>query len=434
MKAAGETPGWMNGSTNSGPSQRTGPTRAGISSTRRLSVAAVGAGWAVFVIANAQRIDVVPFFDRLRVVYHVDYAGVGALLSAYLLGYVLAQVPMGLAADNLPTRRVTIGGLAIMTIVSGLFAVTRQYWLAVLLRFCMGLSGAALYSSTVKQLLGAAPSRGAAMGLLQSGAGAGVVVGLLGLPLLDQAIGLWPAFLLLAAATGLTCVFAGACLPGAAPARRRAGSMSQQIAGVVRDRCFRYIATCNALTLFGVYGITAWVPTYLIDDFQMRRAAAGGVAALINVGLAIASPVSGALSDRLGACAPVVIAGVSALAAAFALLAVVHNVAGVIVSAVVAGLGIALTLPILTTMTTDMFGVARAGVAISLNIAVSQIASTISGVLFGMLLDATGSFRLLWSVGLAVVLAALLPAGFLRGYEAAGATPGACDVAAEKPG
>src|SRR5579875_642044 len=379
---------WMNGSTDSRP-----PERAGAAPMRRLSVAAVGAGWAVFVIANAQRIDVVPFFDRLRAAYHVDYAGVGGLLSAYLLGYVLAQVPMG---------------LAVMAAVSGLFALTRQYWLAMCLRFCMGLSGAALYSSTVKQLLGAAPSRGTAMGLLQSGAGAGVVVGLLGLPLLDQVIGLWSAFLLLAAATGLTCVFAGASLPGTDPARRRAASMSQQVASIVRDRCFRYIAACNALTLFSVYGITAWVPTYLIAEFHLRSAAAGGVAALINVGLAVTSPATGAVSDRLGARAPVVTAGVGALAAAFALLAAVHRVAGVVASAVVAGLGIALTLPILTTMTTDMFGVARAGVAISLNLAVSQVASTISGVLFGLLLDATGSFRLLWTVGLAVALAALV--------------------------
>jgi len=134
------------------------------------------------VIANAQRIDVVPFFTGLRVDYGVDYAGVGALLSAYLLGYVLGQVPMGLAADNLPTRRVTVAGLALMVVTSGLFALTREYWLAMLWRFLMGISGAALYSSTVKQLLTVAPSRGTAMGVLQSGAGAGMIVGLVGLP------------------------------------------------------------------------------------------------------------------------------------------------------------------------------------------------------------------------------------------------------------
>ncbi|HLJ62176.1 MAG TPA: MFS transporter [bacterium] len=392
---------------------------------RRLNVAALGAGWAVFVIANAQRIDVVPFFGRLRSYYHVDYTGAGGLLSAYLLGYVMAQVPMGLAADNLPTRRVTLTGLALMTVTSGLFALTHQYWLAMLLRFLMGISAAALYSSTVKQLLGVAPSRGTAMGLLQSGAGTGVVVGLLGLPLLDQVIGLWPAFLALTAATAVTDVYAAACLPPVGQRGPAAGTMAQQVGGIVRDRYFRYIASCNALALFSVYGITAWVPTYLQTEFRFSGAAAGGVAALINVGLAVASPATGALSDRLGVRGPVVIAGVGTLVLAFALLVGVPSPAGVIASAVIAGLGIALTLPILTTMTTDVFGVRRAGVAISLNLAVSQVASTISGVLFGFLLDATRSFHLVWSVGLAVAVVGLVPAALLRAREAAGAVAGA---------
>src|SRR5436309_2760190 len=88
---------------------------------------ALAAGWAVFLIANAQRIDVVPFFNELRATYGVDYAGVGALLSAYLLGYVAAQIPAGLAADNLPTRRVTLAGLGAITLTSLLFAVVNRY-------------------------------------------------------------------------------------------------------------------------------------------------------------------------------------------------------------------------------------------------------------------------------------------------------------------
>ncbi|HLN12454.1 MAG TPA: hypothetical protein VK587_04655, partial [bacterium] len=85
---------------------------------------------------------------------------------------------------------------------------------------------------------------------------------------------------------------------------------------------------------------------------------------------------------------------------------------------------------ILTTMTTDAFGVRRAGVAISLNLAVGQVASTISGVLFGALLDATHSFPLLWTVGGAVAAAGLGPAMLLQARErtmasAAGSSGGA---------
>jgi len=389
-------------------------------SARRLNVAALGAGWAVFVAANAQRIDVVPFFTDLRSYFHVDYTGVGALLSAYLLGYVLAQVPMGLAADNLPTRRVTVTGLALLAVTSGLFALTRQYWVAMLLRFLMGVSGAALYSSTVKQLLGIAPSRGTAMGVLQSGAGMGMVVGLFGLPLLAQVAGLWPAFLALTAGTAATCVYAAVCLPAVATRAVATESAAQQVGGVLRDRYFLLISSSNALALFGVYGITAWIPTYLQNEFHFGSAAAGAVAASINVGLAVASPATGVISDRLGVRSPVVFTGISTLVASFVLLILVHRALAVVVSAVVAGVGIALTLPIMTTMTTEVFGVERSGVAISMNLAVAQVASTISGVLFGFLLDATGSFRLLWTVGALVCALGLVPAGLLCARERAG--------------
>ncbi len=380
----------------------------------------------MFVIANAQRIDVVPFFNDLRPYYDVDYTGVGALLSAYLLGYVLAQVPMGLAADNLPTRRVTLSGLALIAVTSGLFALTRQYWSAMLLRFLMGVSGAALYSSTVKLLLGIAPSRGAAMGVLQSGAGTGMIVGLFGLPLLAQVVGLRPAFLAVAAASAAALAYAAICLPSAAERRAAAGTIGQQVGDIMRDRYFVYLASCSFLALFSAYGIMAWLPTYLRSDFRFTSAAAGAVTSLLNVGLAVASPWAGALSDRFGVRGPVIVSGFGTLALAFALLLGVHSATFVGVTAAVGGVGLALTLPILTTMTTDVFGVERAGVAVSLNLTVGQVASTISGVLFGLLLDATGSFRLVWSVGIAVAAAGLVPAALLRARErAATAAPSA---------
>jgi len=281
----------------------------------------------------------------------------------------------------------------------------------------MGVSGAALYSSTVKLLLGIAPSRGAAMGVLQSGAGTGMIAGLFGLPLLAQVVGIRPAFLAVAVASAATFGYGAACLPGGPPPRAAGGTIGHQVGTIVRDRSFVYLASCTFLGLFSAYGITAWLPTYLRNEFRFTSAAAGAIASLINVGLAAASPVTGALSDRLGVRGPVIVGGFVALALAFAVLLGVHSVAAVGGAAAIAGVGLALTLPILTTMTTEIFSVERAGVAVSLNLAVGQVASTISGVLFGIVLDATGSFRLVWSIGTAVAAAGIVPAALLRVRE-----------------
>jgi MFS family permease len=383
-------------------------------------VVAAAAGWAVFVIANAQRIDIVPFFPDLRPYYHVTYTGVGALLSAYLLGYVLAQVPMGLAADNLPTRRVTLTGLLMITVTSAGFALTRRYWLAMVLRFLMGMSGAALYASTVKQLLGIAPHRGIAMGVLQSGAGTGMILGLFVMPLVSQATRVQTAFLAMAVASAAALAFAALGLPRGMAAGPSGETAPQQVAGIVRERAFMYLSSSAFLALFSAYGVTAWIPTYLRTVFGYGSAAAGAIASLINVALALASPGTGTLSDRLGMRGAVVLAGFGVLGLAFALLAGAHTALAVGLSAAIAGVGLALTLPIITTMTTDVFGIERAGVAVSLNLTVGQVASTISGVLFGFLLDTTRSFTAMWSVGLAVALVGLAPASGLCRVERSG--------------
>jgi MFS transporter, ACS family, hexuronate transporter len=384
----------------------------------RNPVPALVAGWAVFTLANAQRIAVVPFFNEFRSAFGIDYTAAGGLLSAYLLGYVLGQIPAGLAADNLPTRHVTAVGLAMLTLTSSLFAVSDRLGPAILLRGLMGMSAAALYSSTVKLMLSGSARRGAAMGLLQSGAGTGTVVGLFAMPLLAQTTSLRTAFLMLAAFSGATLIYALVYLPRGASGRPGAEPLTAQLGQIVTRRPFLYLSACASLALFSAYGVTAWIPTYLRNAFGFTIASSGAVASLINVALLVASPFAGMLSDRFDTRASAVIIGFAVLVGAFALLVAVPGVAWVAVSAALAGVGLALTLPILTTLTTEMFGIERAGVAVSLNLAVGQVASTISGVLLGYILDATGSFTRVWSVGLAVAAGGIVPALGLRRLEA----------------
>jgi len=393
-----------------------GPTGANV---RRPQASALIAGWTIFTVANAQRIAVVPFFNDLRPVFHIEYTAAGGLLSAYLLGYVLAQVPAGLAADNLPTRHVTVAGLATLTITSGLFAVTSTYWTAMLMRGLMGVSAAALYSSTVKIALGATATRGTAMGVLQSGAGTGMVVGLFAMPLLGEATGWRTAFLAMAAVSCVALGVAALFLPRVAPPQPGAEPLLRQVSRIVGQRHFAYLSSCVFLALFSAYGITAWLPTYLRNDFGFSGAASGAVASLVNVALLAASPFAGTLSDRFGTRAAVVTTGFGVLIVAFSLLVGLHRAAWVAVSAALGGVGLALTLPIITTLTTEVFGIGRAGIAVSLNLAFGQIASTVSGVLFGYILDATGSFTRVWIVGLAVAVLGIVPAVALRHLEPA---------------
>src|SRR5262249_34851368 len=150
-----------------------------------------------------------------------------------------------------------------------------------------------------------------------------------------------------------------------------------QLGRIVTRRPFVYLSACVSLALFSAYGVTAWIPTYLRNAFGFTIASSGAVASLINVALLVAAPFAGILSDRFATRASAVIIGFAVLAGGFALLVAVPGAVWVAVSAALAGVGLALTLPILTTVTTEIFGIERAGVAVSLNLAVGQVSSTI---------------------------------------------------------
>jgi MFS transporter, NNP family, nitrate/nitrite transporter len=256
------------------------------------------------------------------------------------------------------------------------------------------------------------------MGMLQSGAGAGTVAALFLMPLASQRAAISTVFLAAAAATAVALGASVLWLPRGAVRRSAAAEPAlRQIAGIAGQRTFLYLSGCVFLALFSTYGITAWLPTYAANTLGFSRTAAGGLVAIVNVALLAASPLAGTLSDRTGARTPGIIAGFGALAAAFALLAAVPTAAAAIISTIVAGTGLAFTLPILTTLTTEVFGIERAGVAVSLNLAVGQVASTISGVLFGSVLDATRSFPVVWLLGLGLALAGFVPAAGLRRLE-----------------
>jgi predicted MFS family arabinose efflux permease len=254
--------------------------------------------------------------------------------------------------------------------------------------------------------------------LVLSGAGAGPVAALFVMPLASQWADVRDVFFGPAVATAAVLIVCALWLPPG-EGRRAAATESplRQIAGIAGQRTFLYLSASVFLGLFSTYGISAWLPTYAANVFGFSRTAAGGLVAVVNVAMLAASPVAGVLSDRVGARTPVILAGFGGLVASFALLAGLRTAAGLVASTLLAGAGVALTLPILTTLTTDLFGIDRAGVAVSLNLTVGQVASTISGVLFGYVLDATRSFTIVWLLGLALAVAGFIPACGLRRIE-----------------
>ena len=276
----------------------------------------------VLALHNAMRIGPVTFIEELRGRYGVDYAGAGNVVGAYTLAYGFAQLPAGLLADRLGSRRLMLVGLGLGAVGSATFAATEDFAVALAARLLMGVAGGCLYTPTIAYTFAAFPSalRGRAMGFAEAGVGAGQVLALLGLPILFQAIGLTPAFLAVpAAAVGLGLAVALA-LPPIPPAPHAARGSLRDLA---RERDFWLLAVGFAFVgMLAQVAVLAWMPTYLRQVHAFGVVGAGLSTGIVVTGLMLFSPVFGILSDRLTARRPVMLVGCLLALAGFVILLV----------------------------------------------------------------------------------------------------------------
>jgi len=141
-------------------------------------------------------------------------------------------------------------------------------------------------------------------------------------------------------------------------------SFLDQIATVFASTWARRVLVVSFLEGALVFGVLAFVPSYLHDQFQLTLAGAGGILALFGLGGLLYSRVAGLLLRRLGA--PTLAgAGALSLSIAFVVLATMTHWAWSLPACLVAGLGFYMLHNTLQTCATQLSVTAR-GTAVSL--------------------------------------------------------------------
>jgi predicted MFS family arabinose efflux permease len=231
------------------------------------------------------------------------------------------------------------------------------------------------------------------MGAAYTGVGLGTATSLAALPVLAEAIGLTGALLSLAAFAAVMTVWTpfGLALPRTDRPRARSTPRS-----LLRQEGFRCLLGFSFLGFFTVYALLTWLPAYLSDALGVAPSRAGGLAALVNITLTVSSPLVGKLSDVVRSRKLVLQLGASCSVAAFVILATLPSVPLVIVAGVLAGIASSMTTAPMMVFASERFGAGSAGLAVGMVNAIGQIGSSLAGVVFGPLLDATGSFASIW--------------------------------------
>ena len=353
---------------------------------------------AALGLHNGSRISPVPLIEEFRERYGVDYAGVGAAIGAYTLAYAFAQLVAGVAADRLGNWRLIRAGLIAMAVGSAVFAFSSNYLLGVTGRAMMGIAGGMLYVPALSYMLSVfgRAERGKAMGLAQSGIGAGIVLSILVMPPLYLLVGLSGAYATYPLMAVLLVLGLTLFVPDVKPEPRRT---SGSVRALLKDRDFWLLFMGFAfIGMLAQTAVMSWTPTYLRREFEFGVAEAGMAGAAISAGLMVFSPIFGVLADRWGSRLRVMLAGSVIGLVGFLLLLLTHDAWLVILAGILVSAGMAATIPMQIVYAGERFAAVGAGTAVAIINTGGQLSQSLDGPFYGTLLDFGLGFQTIWLV------------------------------------
>jgi sugar phosphate permease len=283
-----------------------------------------GLGAVLYLIGFFQRVAPAVLTRELSAEFSLTAAALGNLSAVYFYSYVAMQIPTGVLADHYGPRRVLTAGAALAAAGTFLFAMAESLPLVLLGRFLIGASVGVAFVSMMKLSTHWFASERFAMvaGLALASGVVGAVSAGAPLRWLADAFG-WRGVML--GAGTFTAMLAVAMWlvvrddPGdrgfrsfitAPRSNRPAHSMLGGIARVLRERNVWLIFVVNggisgpSLTFAGLWGVP-----FLVTHYGVSTATAALITSLTLLSWALAGPLVGHFSDRVGERKPLYVLG-----------------------------------------------------------------------------------------------------------------------------
>jgi predicted MFS family arabinose efflux permease len=354
----------------------------------------------IHLIVFTHRMDVVPFLVDLKDFYGVGYKEVGGLMSAFLFGYACFQIPAGTLSDRYSPNRLIVIGIITMMISSTLFTITDSLLVSFILRFLMGASSAMIFSPAIKLISSLTPreKRGLSIGVLEAAAGMGMLLALTIFPILSSKVS-WNVLFL-----GLSIILLPVLLVFLKLPKKEKESVTHNEPKITKTDFLNLFHNGKVLRLlgisffglFGLYGFVVWFPTYLEATLGYTKNEVGIIMAVSMISQVIMAPISGKVSDWMGQRKMTLIFGSSLMFICTLWLLFLQDF-GIYFVSILIGTGISFSMAPMLTLATEVVSVGMAGSVISVMNTVGQMASAISGVIFGFVYDITGNFSLVWA-------------------------------------
>lgn len=268
----------------------------------------------IYIGVVVERFAVGAAAPRLILHFHLSPESIGALSAAEFIMYTVMQIPSGRLADSFGPRRVLTVGSALAGLGSLLFAVAPTFWLTLFGRLLVGLGDSLIFVNMLRLQTAWFPPKtsGLMTGLTSVTSGIGTLLAAGPLSFWIAAAGLRAPFVWLGLSLAALAVVGGVLFrdhpsllglpshPGAAhqPATE---SLWKALRGVMQQRASWAAIAVHAGTMGSFVVLTGlWGIPYLMAVYHMAQGTAGSFMMLAAVGMGLAGPVLGLISDRIG--------------------------------------------------------------------------------------------------------------------------------------
>ncbi|HEY8448893.1 MAG TPA: MFS transporter [Bacillota bacterium] len=366
-----------------------------------------------------------PLSEMLQAALSLSHTQLGALSTAAFGGTMVSTVIAGWLVDRLGVRPSILIGPALMAVALLAVGWGQTYaWLGVLL-FIVGIGNGSSSPLTSKAIANWFPprSRAFAMSVKQSGVALGVALGAIALPWVARLYG-WPFAFQVAGGLLLLAVIASYAIyrdprsaddaAQRAPRHDAAASWRQPLLLLVFWMGFAYCGYQTTLQTF-------FVP-YLAEVVGLSSVAAAAFLAVLQLSGMVGRPIAGVISDRLQRRLEV-LAALGVLGAIGGLgLKWLPSAGPVALSALTVFLGISAFgwVGLQFTLMTELVDATLAGRVTGVGTMMNVAGGAVGPILFGWLIDRTGSYDFaLECFSLFVLVAALLLIALPRWLPAA---------------
>jgi predicted MFS family arabinose efflux permease len=390
--------------------------------------------WLLVFTSAGQMLVTAPLLPRIREEIGASAGVLGGLFAVEAAMMAVFALLIGPVSDRVGRRRVVLAGSGLLAAALASHAVAATLGALFVVRALTGVAGGVLTGAAVSYVADhfPYPRRGWANGWVMSGGAVAQAAGIPAGALLGAAFGFRSAYLMFAGLAALSFALAWRFLPDPgvrrAPERLRPGVVLRhygQLLGRADVRCagFVYAMLYAASALF-----IAYLPLWLEAERGARPAEIALLFLAGGVGGALAAPLAGRASDRIGRRRVIVVA-VSALALVVGIssLLIARVWVAFPVFFVTMGLLAARAGP-LQSLVSSIASDDRRGTLVSLIVAFGQAGFAVGGALAGLVYAAAGYAGTSGLAALALLTAAWVVARALPEPSGRSARAAARDV------